>query len=197
MPLWLGRILALPWWRFQTLYIGEMLALLCLAAVTFIGGVAALDRLFAANFSWPQARRTGRAPRRKKGLGVKWLALALFALLPGGLVGMFTVYTIMGKARWRSEALRIVGLSLLPAGLLGLLRLERFPLGGDARCSSYTISALLGLVFGLLQVWALVKLLRQWWGEADECIPWWPPLALCLQALLLIAVVFRLLAPEQ
>jgi len=190
MPLWLERI---PWYRFQTLYIGEKVALLFLAGVVFIGGVAALDRLFTGNFSWPRARRTGKSQKQKKGLGVKWLVLALLALLPGGVVGMFTVYTIMGKEKWRGEALRIVGMSLVPAGLLGLLRLEDFP-WPEARDSVY-ISALFGLVFGLLHVWALVKLLRQWWGEPDECVPWWPPLALCLQVLLLVGVVVRVLGP--
>lgn len=194
MPQWLERILALPWWRFQTLYVGEKLALGCLAVVALIGSLAALDRLFAGNFSWPKTRRTGKSQKRRKGLGVKWLVMGLLAILPGGLVGMASVYAIMGKERWRSEALRIVGVSLAPAGLLGLLRVEGFP-WPEMRDSVY-VSALFGLIFGLLHVWALIKLLRQWWGEPDECVPWWPPLALCLQVLLLIAVVFRLLAPQ-
>ena len=190
---WLEQVLGLPWQRIPELYIGEKLALAGLAAATCIGGVTALDRLFAGDFSWPKARRTGRPPKRKKGLGVKWVVMALIALLPGGLVGMAGIYTIMGKEKWRSDALRIAGLSLAPAGLLGVLRLEWFP-WPELRDSVY-VSGLFGLVFGLLQTWAMIKLLRQWWGEPDECVPWWPPMALCLQAALLAAVVFRLLAP--
>ncbi|MGD0093153.1 MAG: hypothetical protein ABSE73_24840 [Planctomycetota bacterium] len=124
---WLERILALPWHRIPELYIGEKLALAGLVAVTFIGAATALDRLFKGGFCWPKAPRKGKTAKRKKGLGVKWLGLALLALLPGGLVGMATIYTIMGKEKWRSEALQIVGLALAPAGLLGVLRLEGFP----------------------------------------------------------------------
>jgi hypothetical protein len=57
------------------------------------------------------------------------------------------------------------------------------------------VSGLLGLIFGLLHVWALVKLLRQWWGESDECVPWWPPAALWLQIVMLAGAAIRMLEP--
>ena len=55
-------------------------------------------------------------------------------------------------------------------------------------------SGLVGLIFALLQVWVLIKLLREWWGEPDECVAWWPPLALCMQLSLLMAATGRILA---
>lgn len=188
------RIWRLPWERLPTLYVGEKLALSLLALVTLIGGIAAVNRLLAGHYRWPKARKVVKVPKHRKGVGIKWLALVLIALLPGGIVGLATVYAVMGKESWRRDALRIVGLSLAPAGLLGLLRLESFP-WPDMRDAIYT-SGLLGLIFGLLQIWALIKLLRQWWGEPDECVPWWPPAAFCLQALLLVGAGIRLLAPH-
>jgi hypothetical protein len=190
---WVERVLALPWWRIHTLYVGEKLALGALLAVTLVGAVAATDRLFAGNYGWPKQRRASRTSKRKKGIGVKWVVMALIALLPGGLVGMAAVYAVMGRENWRRDALKIVGMSLVPAVLLGLLRLEQWP-WPDMRDAVY-VSGLLGLIFGLLHVWALVKLLRQWWGEPDECVPWWPPAALCLQIVMLTGAVIRLLEP--
>jgi hypothetical protein len=39
----------------------------------------------------------------------------------------------------------------------------------------------------------MIKLLREWWGEPDECVPWWPPLALWMQGLLAWAIAYRIL----
>ena len=188
---WLDRILALPWERIYSLYIGEKLALGALAAVTFIGAVAALDRFFSGHYGWPKARRATKPSRRKKGLGVKWLVLLLIALLPGGLAGMAAVYAVMGKEDWRHDALYIVGASFVLALVLVMLRQAWFP-WPDARDSVY-VSGLPGLVFGLLQLWATIKLLRQWWGEPDECVPWWPPGALLVQTALLAVATIRML----
>jgi len=191
---WVDRVWRLPWERIPALYIGEKLALGTLLAVTLIGSTAAVDRLFSGHYGWPKPRKAGKGGRRKKGLGVKWLALALIALLPGGLVGMAAVYAVMGQENWRGDAFRIVGMSLVPAALLWLLRLGSLP-WPELRDAVY-VSGLLGLIFGLLQVWAMLKLLRQWWGEPDECVPWWPPAAYCMQLLLLICSALRLLEPQ-
>jgi hypothetical protein len=173
------------------LYVGEKLALGALLGVTLVSAVAATDRLFSGNYGWPRQRRAPRTSKRKKGIGVKWVVMALIALLPGGLVGMAAVYAVMGRENWRRDALKIVGMSLVPAGLLGLLRLEQWP-WPEMRDAVY-VSGLLGLIFGLLHVWALVKLLRQWWGEPDECVPWWPPAALWLQIVMLAGAAIRML----
>jgi len=189
---WIERVLALPWDRLRTLYVGEKLALSTLLAVALIGGVAAINRLLAGEFHGPKPRKSVRTPRRKKGFGLKHLVLLLIALLPGGLVGTVAVYAVMGKDNWRRDAVWIIGLSVPPALLLALLRADWFPWPqlGD----TVYLSGLLGMIFALLQIWALVKLLRQWWGEPEECVPWWPPAALCLQVLLLAACVVRILS---
>jgi hypothetical protein len=96
----------------------------------------------------------------------------------------------MGHANWRRDALLIVGLSLVPALLMMVSRWDDFPWPG-LRDAIY-FSGLLGLVFGLLQCWVLIKLLREWWGEPDECVAWWPPLALLLQCSLLLGAMVRI-----
>ncbi|MCY3017811.1 MAG: hypothetical protein NTW87_02100 [Planctomycetota bacterium] len=191
---WVDRLWRLPWERIPELYIGEQLALGTLLGVTVLGCAAAANRFLAGHFSWPKPRKAVKAPKRKRGVGIKWLVLGLIALLPGGLVGTAAVYAIMGKENWRHDALRIVGVSMVPAGLLALLRAEGFP-WPELREGVYG-SATLGLIFGLLHVWAMIKLLRQWWGEPDECVPWWPPAALCLQVLILFGAAVLLLEPK-
>lgn len=119
--------------------------------------------------------------------------LFLIALLPGGLVGTFAVMSVMGKAQWRQDALKIFAMSLIPAVPLGLLRMEWFP-WPHWRDAVY-VSGVPGLVFAVLQVWIVIKLLRQWWGEPDEYIPWWPPFVLVLQWLLLAGCIRHILTP--
>ncbi|HEY3323263.1 MAG TPA: hypothetical protein VGP72_22605 [Planctomycetota bacterium] len=181
------------WERISELYIGEKLAIGTLLVVSLLGSIAATNRFFAGHFGWPKARKALKAPKRKKGFGIKHVILVLLALLPGGLVGTFTVYAIMGKERWRRDALTIVEISVLPGLLLLSLRAPFLP-WPQLRDTVY-FSGLLGLIFGLLQIWAAVKLLREWLGEPDECVPWWPPLALCLQLLATVALGMWLLGP--
>ncbi|MFH0939075.1 MAG: hypothetical protein V1899_07325 [Planctomycetota bacterium] len=198
LPDWLLRIecvdcvLRLPWDRLHTLYVGEKLALGTLLTVSLLGSVVAINRLLIGEFHWPKPRKSARASRRKKRLGLKHLVLLLIALLPGGLVGTVTVYIVMGKDNWRRDAIWIIGLSTPLALLLALLRAEWLP--WPQLSDNLYLSGLLGLIFALLQIWALIKLLRQWWGEPDECVPWWPPATLCLQGMLLSACVIRMLS---
>ena len=188
---WIEALLELPWHRIETLYIGEKLALASLTLVCVIGWIAAGNRFFACQFSMPANRKTLRIQKRKTGFGIKHFVLILIALLPGGMVGMFTIYAIMGKELWRRDALLICGISLVPAALLLGMRLESFP-WPQIRDGVY-VSGLLGLIFGLLHFWALTKLLREWWGEPDECVAWWPPLALWAQVSMLSAAALRIL----
>jgi hypothetical protein len=187
-----ARVVELPWHRVGELYVGEKLALGTLLAVVVIETIAAVNRMFAGNFPWPKPRQKVRAPKRKKGIGIKWVILTLIALLPGGLVGMAAIYAVMGREHWRRDGLHIVGVSLVPGMLLAVLRAPALP-WPELRDTVY-VSGLIGLVFGLLHVWVLIKLLREWWGEPDECVAWWPPLALWGQVGMLVGAIVRMLA---
>ncbi len=180
------------WEHFRHLYTGEKLALAALAFVSLAGATAAVNRLLAGPFSWPRPRYTVRKPRRKKGFGLKQLMLLLLAFLPGGLAGTLVVYTVMGRGKWRRDALWIFAASFVPALLLLGMRAVSF--SGPELREATIFGGTLGLVFGLLQIWILIKLLREWWGEPDECVAWWPPAALNLQMLALCACVYRLMA---
>jgi hypothetical protein len=186
MPEWLH---ALPQ-RFSEIFVGEKLAIATLAMVCLVGFVAAANRFLAGQFSWPHPRAAVTRPKRPKGFGLRHVVMILVALLPGGMVGMFTLYAIMGKENWRRDSLLIIGLSLLPAIFLIVLREPDFP-WPQARDAIW-VSGLCGLVFAMLQIWALIKLLRQWWGEPEECVPWWPPLTLWLQSALLVTALLRI-----
>ena len=83
--------------------------------------------MLAGHIEWPRSRASVKQPRRPKGFGLRHLVMILVALLPGGMVGMFTLYAIMGKENWRRDSLLITGLALLPAGLLIALRWPDFP----------------------------------------------------------------------
>lgn len=177
--------------RVGALYPGEKLALGALAAAVIIGCMAAFNRLLAGEFSWPKTRKILKTPKRKKGFGLRWVALVLVALLPGGLVGTFAVYAILGKEMWRRDAIWILGISLLPMFLLLGLRQDFFP-WPEFRDELF-VSGSIGLAFGLLQLWVTLKLLREWFGEPEECVPWWPPAALCLQFLMFAGCAFWML----
>ena len=179
----LDRALRLAWERLAAMYIGEKLAMSTLLFVTVLGSIAAVNRYFSGHFGMPAPRKTIKVPKRAKGFGVKHLALLGVALLPGGMVGMFTIYHIMGSDHWRRDAFIIVGGSAIPGLFLVSMRMNAFP-WPHLRDAVY-LSGLVGLVFALLQCWALIKLLREWWGEPDECVAWWPPLALCIQVFML------------
>jgi hypothetical protein len=188
---WINWAIHLHWERIGELFIGEKIAIGTLLAVTVIESVVASNRFLALEFATPKTRKSVKTPRRKKGFGLKHAALLLIALLPGGLVGSFVIYTIMGKEDWRRDTVTILGVSLLPVLLLALLRASWFP--WPEFSDAIYISGLFGLIFALLHVWAMIKLLREWWGEPDECVAWWPPLTLWMQALLLWAMAYRIL----
>jgi len=174
--------------RLPDLPIGEKLGLGVLFFACFTGTLAAANRFVSGPFSWSVDRATLVLPKQRKGFGIKHLVLLLIALLPGGLVASFTVYAIMGKGNWRRDSVFVLGLASLPSALLLSARTEHFP--WPELSDAIYFSGLLGLIFGMLHLWILIKLLRQWWGEPDECVPFWPPLALLLQwALLLTAGV--------
>ena len=177
------EIIELPWDRIQNLAVGEQLALLAMAVVSGLVGLMALNRFLAVEFSKPLPRSEVPTPRRKKGFGLRYLWVLAAAVLPGGLVATFTVPLLMGKERWREDALRIFLISLIP--LFGLVVLH---VTGEELLHEllfFWISALVGLTFSILQVWLGIKLLREALGEPEECVAWWPPLAFCAQIALL------------
>jgi len=198
---WLAKLEWLPpgilklWTALLSLTLGESLAILCLMLAVLLAGAAAANRFFMCYFIRPVPRSSlPPEPTQKgfsiKGFGIKHLVLLLIALLPGGIVGSVVAYTVMGKERWRQSSLRILGLSLLPAAMLAAMRHPGFP-HKEWRDALY-VGGVLGLTFGVLQLWISIKLIREYFGEPDICVPWWPPAALWLQTGLLFACLSAL-----
>lgn len=177
-------LLNLPWQRIPELSIGEQLSLGVLTACVVFGTLAALDRMTSDPVDAPAK------PKPKKGLGMRHLALLLVALLPGGLVGSAAVVLAMGKGHWRRDATSIVGLSYSVGAVLLWYSSRFFPLPQFAH--DFYVSGVLGIAFGLLNLWATIKLLRELWGEPMAKVPWHPPLALWLQGLQLGTALFLL-----
>lgn len=199
---WLAKLEWLPptvlklWTALLNLSLGESLAILCLFLAVLFAGAAAANRFFMCYFVRPVPRSSlpPEPPQKRfaiKGFGIKHFVLLLIALLPGGIVGSVVAYAVMGKERWRQSSLRILGLSLLPAAMLALMRFPGFP-HKEWRDALY-IGGVLGLTFGVLQLWISIKLVREYFGEPDICVPWWPPTALWLQTGLLTACFIVLL----
>jgi hypothetical protein len=78
-------------------------------------------------------------------------------------------------------------MSVIPFLAVGWLSWMNFPWPWIAE--DIWVNGTLGLTFGLLQLWATLKLLREAWGESPENVPWWPPLALWMQSLFLMDAV--------
>jgi len=172
--------LTLPWEQLNALNIGEKLSLVTLALCVTAAGLVAINRFLAMEFSAPLPCNQVRTPRRKKGFGLRYLIVLGAAILPGGLVGALTIPLLMGKSRWREDALKIFLLSLIPLLLLALLHWTEH--AWLSTPLDFWFSAIIGLTFSMLQAWLTVKLLREGLGEPEECVPWWPPLALCAQS---------------
>jgi sulfite exporter TauE/SafE len=178
------------WRALLTLSLGEDIAILFLLFAVLLAGAAAANRFFMLEFHKPLPREALPPEPPKKGFGLKHLVLLLIAILPGGLVGSVVVYTVMGKALWRASALKILGLSMIPALALAAMRVKGFP-HPEWRDALY-IGGVLGLTFGVLQIWIAIKLVREYFGEPDVCVPWWPPAALVLQFGLLTATLYAI-----
>lgn len=181
---WVPPIFIKIWHALLQLSLGEWIAILALMLAVVLSGAAAANRFFMCYFHMPVPRASLPPDPPKKGFGIKHLVLLLIALLPGGLVGSVVAYAIMGKEGWRRSTLYIVGLSLIPALMLGVLRYRGFP-HPEWRDAIY-IGGVIGLTFGVLQLWICTKLLREYFGEPDVCVPWWPPLSLWIQTAMLV-----------
>lgn len=182
-------LLSLHWHRLVELSTGEHIAWGTLLLCVILGGLAALDRLtVSADF---QNSDVPKKPRRRRKFDPRYLVLVLIALLPGGLVGSAAVVLAMGKAHWRRDAVAIVGASLPVLLLLLWMQSNYFPIQKIA--VNFYVNGVFGIAFGLLHLWATIKLLREYWGEPLQKVPWYPPQALWLQILLLGAEVYWLL----
>lgn len=187
---WVPPGLMKLWRALLSLSLGEDIAILFLLVAVILAGAAAANRFFMLEFSRPLPREALPPEPPKKGYGLKHLVLLLIAILPGGLVGSVVVYTVMGKSQWRQSCLRILALSMIPALALAAMRIKGFP-HPEWRDALY-IGGVLGLAFGVLQIWISIKILREYFGEPDVCVPWWPPAALVLQFGMLVATTFAI-----
>jgi hypothetical protein len=176
--------------RFSELPLGFWIATGTLFVCVVLGWSAAVGML-GAHFEPLLVTRTGR--RSKKDGGLKYFFLLLIALLPGGLIGTAAVAVLVGRKQWRRDAAYIQFVALVPALPLGLLTWSGFPWPWIA--DNLWLNGTLGLTFALLQFWATLKLLREAWGEPEQKVPWWPPLALFVQTLLFADIVLALGRP--
>jgi len=179
MPALFDRFPSIPWSRLLLAPVGIQLAVLILMFCVLVASLAVLGR-------WLEALRPPPKPeskRTKRGWGLKAFLLLLIAIAPGGLAAAAGAAAGMGKAHWRRDAAALVATSLALALLLAWHVSPYFP--APHASENLFFSAVLGLAFGLLQLWALVKLLREYWGEPPSKVPLRPPLALGLQILLL------------
>jgi hypothetical protein len=177
--------------RFATLPLGFWIAAGTLFLCVVFGWSGAVG-ILGARLEGLLVQRAGKS-RKKKDSGLKYLILLLVALLPGGLLGTAAVALLVGRKNWRRDAIGIQFVSLLPAFPLGLLSWSGFPWPWVA--DDLFLNGTLGLTFALLQLWATLKLLREAWGEPEQKVPWWPPLALWAQTLLLADLVLILGRP--
>lgn len=166
-------------WNWPRIPTGAKIAVIALCVVAALGWLTAIRRLLLC-----LRRRRPDAPRSRFS---KYLFVLLVALLPGGLLGTAAVTMIMGKKQWRRDAILIFGLSLLPGWTLAWMCAVDFPFPELA--GNIFVHGTLGISFAVLQLWAGIKLLREGWGEPVENVPWWPPLAVWLELVMLAELI--------
>jgi len=156
-----------------------------LAFVTILGWAVALGRI------WDRLRRRRKPSGRESKGWLKAVGFALLFVLPGGMIGAAAVAVIVGRKHWRASAVLIQFLATIPFLAVGCLSWTEFPWPWIAE--TIWVNGTLGLTFGLLQLWATLKLLREAWGEPPEKVAWWPPLALWMQTLFLLDAALAVL----
>jgi hypothetical protein len=166
------------WSRINQLPPGAWIGGGALLIVVLLGWAVAIGRM------WERAHRRKRPVGQESKGWLKAVGLALLFVLPGGMIGAAAVAVIVGKKHWRASAVLIQFLSVIPFLTVGWLSWTRFPWPWIAE--NIWVNGTLGLTFGLLQVWAMLKLLREAWGEPPASVAWWPPLALWMQTLFLV-----------
>jgi hypothetical protein len=175
---WLNVFLSsTAWLRVTALPPGAWIGGGALLLVVLLGWAVALDRM------WDRACHTKKRAEETKGW-MKALAFAVLFLLPGGMIGAAAVAVIVGKKYWRASAVLIQFMSVIPFLAVGWLSWTGFPWPWIVE--DIWVNGTLGLTFGLLQLWATLKLLREAWGEPKAKVAWWPPMALWMQTLFLV-----------
>lgn len=169
---------SVTWSRVTELLPGAWIGGGTLLVVVLLGWAVAFGRIWDRVFN--------RHRREEKKGWLKAVALAILLILPGGLIGAAAVGIIVGKQYWRVSAVLIQFLAAIPFIALGWLSWVAFPWPWIAE--NIWVNGTLGLTFGLLQLWATLKLLREAWGEPHDQVPWWPPMALWVQTLYLIDI---------
>jgi hypothetical protein len=169
------------WSRITQLPSGAWIGGGTLLVVVLLGWAVAIGRMWERLYVH---KKTGK--QESKGW-LKAVGLAVLFVLPGGMIGAAAVAVIVGKKHWRSSAVLIQFMSVIPFLAVGWLSWMNFPWPWIAE--DIWVNGTLGLTFGLLQLWATLKLLREAWGESPENVPWWPPLALWMQSLFLMDAV--------
>lgn len=189
----LRTVLAWPWWKLRNLPLGAWLVLSVLVFCVGALGLAAASHALARMIKSKPNQPAELPPGARKPWGLKALALIVLAVLPMGLTAAGLIYLVMGKAHWRRDALALGLSSLIFLAPLAWLASPYFPYTEWQRNEWAWLVLALG--FALVQLWALVKLLREYWGEPDDRVPLWPPAAWWLQGLLLascLAASFQL-----
>ena len=180
-------VLSLPWDRFNELPLGAWIGLASLILALLAVGAATLDRLVCAVLPEPAPTSPGR-----DGGWFKGAVLLLALILPLGVTVLGALAAIMGAKDWRREAAYLASGSSCLLLLAAWLASPYFPL--PALGQSFYLTAFLGLVFAILQVWATVKLLRAYWGEPEASVPLYPPLAWWIQLAMLGVSFYWILA---
>jgi hypothetical protein len=165
------------WSRIMQLPSGAWIGGGTLLVVVLLGWMVALDRM------WERTHRHKRPSGQPSKGWLKAVGLAVLFVLPGGMIGAAAVAVIVGKKHWRASAVLIQFLAVVPFLAVGWLSWTGFPWPWIAE--DIWVNGTLGLTFGLLQLWATLKMLREAWGEPPENVAWWPPLALWTQTLFL------------
>ena len=126
---------------------------------------------------------------------MKALVLVLVAILPGGLVGSAAILALLGKERWRRDSEFILSYSIIPTlGVVWLsTHLTSLPIPPVIAPVHFELELFCGLTGGFMHFWIMLKCLKQYWGEPDERIPWWPPVVWWVQLLLFGALSYYLL----
>lgn len=176
---WMDALFASKAWaRIMQLPPGAWIGGGTLAVIVLLGWAVAIGRM------WERAQRR-KKPSGKESKGwLKAVGFAILFVLPGGMIGAAAVAVIVGKKHWRASAVLIQFLSVIPFLAVGWLSWTGFPWPWIAE--DIWVNGTLGLTFGLLQLWATLKLLREAWGERPNRVAWWPPLALWMQTLFLM-----------
>ncbi|HLX63977.1 MAG TPA: hypothetical protein VKX17_22080 [Planctomycetota bacterium] len=159
--------------------LGMILAIGTLALWTLAGWAVTLGRMALRLRNLFRKKRPPKEPNP----WVKRIGVALAFLVPGGLVGTAAVALVMGKENWRRDAVLIVGAAMIPGAALWWLNTADFQY--PVLHESLILQCTLAVTFGVLHLWAAIKLMRETLGEPVEKVRWWPPLGLWLQTCVL------------